>query len=207
MGKKDIRRFVFQKRKNTEDEEIYRQSRILCEKIIGMPVFRKTDCIYVYMDYKKEASTRELLDAAWKLGKRVAAPKVFGEEMRYFYIHSYEDVSPGYFGIPEPTPGLEEALEETALLIVPGVAFDRNCHRCGYGKGFYDRYLRAHPMHPTIGMALDFQIMDEVPCEEFDICPQLVVTPDALYYADIGNQEENKSLFEAANRAAEGRNV
>ena len=57
--------------------------------------------------------------------------------MRYFYIHSYDDVAPGYFNIPEPdeTRNLEEAADETALLLVPGVAFDKNRHRCGYGKG------------------------------------------------------------------------
>lgn len=181
MGKKDIRKFVFAKREEADAESVAEQSTAICEKIISMPQFQEAKCIYVYMDYKKEASTRKLLEEAWRLGKRVAAPKVFGENMRYFYIKSYEDVEPGYFGIPEPVTGLVEAAEENALLIVPGVAFDSRCHRCGYGKGFYDRYLEKHPGHPTIAIALDFQIVEEVPSDEFDVCPQMLVTPTAEY--------------------------
>ena len=118
-----------------------------------------------------------------KYGKKVAAPKVFGEDMRYFYIHSYDDVAPGYFNIPEPdeTRNLKEAADETALFLVPGVAFDKDRHRCGYGKGFYDRYLSRHTQHATVAMALDFQIVETVPSDVYDICPQMLITPTMIY--------------------------
>lgn len=186
MEKKDIRKQIFAKRAKADAEDVARESEKICEKIMAMPQFQEAACIYVYMDYKKEASVKRLLEEAWRLGKRTAAPKVFGEEMRYFYIRSYEDVEPGYFGIPEPAAGLREAKEEDALLIVPGVAFDCRCHRCGYGKGFYDRYLAAHPQHRTIAMALDFQIVAQVPADAFDICPEMVVTPEAEYRRNGG---------------------
>lgn len=183
MEKKDIRKRIFQARKETTDAFVESQSILICKKIIAMPCFENASCIYTYMDYNREASTKLLMETAWKHGKRVAAPKVFGEDMRYFYIDSYEDVAPGYFGIPEPdeTKGLTEAAQEDALLIVPGVAFDKKRHRCGYGKGFYDRYLSRHPKHPTIAISLDFQIVEEVPADTFDICPQMLVTPTAIY--------------------------
>ena len=117
------------------------------------------------------------MEEAWKVGKRVAAPKVHGEDMDYFYIRSMEDLEPGYFQIPEPKEGLAKAEEEDALVIVPGVAFDSHLHRCGYGKGFYDRYLKAHPHHTAIAIALEFQVVEEVPSEQFDVCPDMLVTP------------------------------
>lgn len=183
MEKKDIRKQIFAARKAAKTDFVEQQSSIICDKIMALPRFQAAKCIYVYMDYNKEASTQRLIEEAWKLGKRVAAPKVFGEEMRYYYILSYEDVEPGYFGIPEPSMerGLKEACEEDALLIVPGVAFDAKCHRCGYGKGFYDRYLSRHPKHPTVAIALDFQIVDHVPADKYDICPQMLITPSAEY--------------------------
>lgn len=183
MEKKDIRKQIFAARKAAEEDDIEKQSGILCDRVMALPQFQEAECIYVYMDYNKEASTRRILERAWKLGKRVAAPKVFGEDMRFFYIQSYEDVEPGYFGIPEPSMdrGLPEAQEEDALLLVPGVAFDAKCHRCGYGKGFYDRYQQRHPKHPTVAMALDFQIVESVPADSFDICPQILMTPTAMY--------------------------
>ena len=183
MEKKDIRKQIFAKRAEINAEFVEQQSNEICRKILAMPQFQLASCIYVYMDYKKEASTRPIIEEAWRLGKRVAAPKVFGEDMRYFYIRSYDDVAPGYFGIPEPDENrdLEQAAREDALLLVPGVAFDRERHRCGYGKGFYDRYLSSHPRHATIAMALDFQIVEEVPFDKYDICPQILVTPTAVY--------------------------
>ena len=183
MEKKDIRKQVFAQRAKTSEAFVKQQSSLIAGKIFALPQFQDASCIYVYMDYNKEASTRPIIEEAWRLGKKVAAPKVFGEDMRYFYIHSYDDVAPGYFNIQEPdeTRNLEEAADETALLLVPGVAFDKDRHRCGYGKGFYDRYLSRHTQHATVAMALDFQIVETVPSDVYDICPQMLITPTMIY--------------------------
>lgn len=175
MEKKDIRQYIFQQRRQMTTEELERNSQIICEEIMKQPQWREASCVFAYMDCKNEVSMRPLLEDAWKSGKKVAVPKVFGKEMKFFYIRSYEEVEPGYFGICEPVT-TEEALEETALIIVPGVAFDRNRHRCGYGGGFYDRYLSQHTHHGTIAPAFDFQIVDQVPVQEFDIFPQMIIT-------------------------------
>ena len=183
MEKKDIRKQIFTQRAKVSEAFVQQQSTLIAEKIFALPQFLGASCIYVYMDYNKEASTRAIIEEAWRLGKKVAAPKVFGEDMRYFYIYSYEDVAPGYFNIPEPdeTRNLKEAADETALLLVPGVAFDKDRHRCGYGKGFYDRYLSRHTQHATVAMALDFQIVETVPSDVYDICPQMLITPTMIY--------------------------
>lgn len=183
MEKKDIRKQIFAQRAKVSEAFVQQQSTLIAEKIFALPQFLVASCIYVYMDYNKEASTRAIIEEAWRLGKKVAAPKVFGEDMRYFYIYSYEDVAPGYFNIPEPDEkrNLEEAADEDALLLVPGVAFDKDRHRCGYGKGFYDRYLSRHTQHVTVAMALDFQVVEQVPADAHDICPQILVTPTAIY--------------------------
>ncbi len=180
MEKKQIRKLIFEKRKSQDPEALREKSHRICQKVIAHPFYQKADAIYLYMDCKGEASTEELFSKALEDGKRVAAPKVFGEEMRFFYLTSKEDLEPGYFGIPEPKEGLTEATEEQALVIVPGVAFDRERHRCGYGKGFYDRYLKRHPSMHTIAIALDDQIVPEVPADEFDVTPQVLITPDEV---------------------------
>lgn len=79
-----------------------------------MEAFQKADCIYTYMDYNGEVCMRPLIEEAWRLGKKVAAPKVDGEEMDYYYISSYADVHPGYFHIPEPD-AVNPAQDEEAL--------------------------------------------------------------------------------------------
>lgn len=180
MEKKEIRKQVFAGRKALTTAEIEEKSRVICEKIIRMEAFQRAKTVYVYMDCKGEVSTKPLIEEAWRLGKTVAAPKVFGEDMTYFEIASYADVAPGYYDIPEPVTG-HAAADDQALLIVPGVGFDSMRHRCGYGKGFYDRYLSRYTEHTTVAVAFEFQIVDEVPAQEHDICPQYLITEDRLF--------------------------
>lgn len=181
MEKREIRKQIFKRRKEAGQEQILADSRVICEKIIQSPAFQNAETVYVYMDCKGEVSTKPLLETSWRLGKKVAAPRVTGPgEMKYYYIESFADVAPGYYDIPEPTTG-REARDEEALLIVPGVAFDRNRHRCGYGQGFYDRYLTAHREHVTIGVAFDFQMVEEVPADVYDMFPQILITEKEVF--------------------------
>lgn len=176
VSKKEIRKYVFAKRKEISQEEADRRSIAICERVTGLPEFQEASCIYAYVDYNKEVSTREIIKKAWEEGKRVAVPKVTGpHEMKYYYLEDFFQLKPGYFQIPEPED-CPEAAEEDAFLIVPGVAFDENRHRAGYGQGFYDRYLAAHRKHKTAAIAFEFQIVGEVPAEDTDIFPDKVIT-------------------------------
>lgn len=180
MEKKEIRKLVFSRRKEMTEMQVGGKSRVICEKIMSLAEFRNAEAVYVYMDCKNEVSTRMLIEESWKLGKKVAAPKVCGDDMTFYYISSFDDVAPGYYDIPEPVTG-EEASCEEALLIVPGVGFDAKRHRCGYGKGFYDRYLAAHPSHTTVAAAFEMQMMDDVPSQEHDILPQYLITEERFF--------------------------
>ena len=176
VSKKEIRKYVFAKRKEVTQEEADRLSMSIFEKVVSLPEFKEASCVYAYVDYNKEASTREIIRKAWENGKRVAVPKVTGpHEMKYYYLEDFSQLKPGYFQIPEPED-CPEAAEEDAFLIVPGVAFDENRHRAGYGQGFYDRYLAGHRKHKTAALAFEFQIVEEVPAEDTDIFPDKVIT-------------------------------
>ena len=72
--------------------------------------------------------------------------------------------------------GLPMALEKDALFVMPGVAFDREHHRVGYGGGFYDRYLERMPELKKVAVAYECQMFDEVPYEIFDIRPTILIT-------------------------------
>ena len=87
----------------------------------------------------------------------------------------------GAFGIWEPKPDGEEAVEGAIdLIIVPGVAFDRQCHRLGRGRGFYDRLLSSLDV-PKVGICFDFQLVPSVPVESFDYPMDHVVTETKIY--------------------------
>jgi 5-formyltetrahydrofolate cyclo-ligase len=110
-----------------------------------------------------------MLEKALADGKQVAVPKVFGEEMKFLYITDFSRVEKGYAGIPEPMGDEPVAHDETALVLMPGLAFDPEGHRIGYGGGFYDRFLAKEPGHPTLALCYAFQMLPKLETEEFDI--------------------------------------
>ena len=178
--KKIIRKQIFAKRKEASDEQITEWSQSIAEKVIASDEFKNAPCIYIYVDYNREVSTRPIIEAAWKAGKKVAVPKVHGKDMIFYDFTTNDQLEPGYFDIPEPARG--EAVDwEEALMFMPGVAFDAARHRVGYGGGFYDRFLEANTKHPTIALAFDFQIVDAAPYEAVDILPGKVITQTKIY--------------------------
>lgn len=109
-----------------------------------------------YADYNHEVITRYIIEQAWKDGKEVAVPKVFGKDMVFYKLTDFSQLESGYFGIPEPKEDGETVSWETAMMVMPGVAFDVNCNRVGYGGGFYDRFLEKHPQISRVAVGIFF---------------------------------------------------
>ena len=130
--------------------------------------------------------TGYLIEEAWKRGKEVAVPKVSGKDMVFYRLTDFSQLEPGYYGIPEPV-GKETVDWEEGLMIMPGVAFDRENHRVGYGGGFYDRFLEKHSGLSLLAVAFDFQILSQVPTEPTDIFPHSSVTEKETLYLGEGD--------------------
>ena len=175
--KKQIRAEVKKYRNESSVESIFENSQKICEQFLDLSEYQKASTIFAYMDCKNEVQTRSIIEQCWNDGKSVAVPKVFGEQMKFYQIFSYDDLEDGYFGIQEPKhENLNEIICEDGLMILPGVAFDEKRHRIGYGGGFYDRYLELHPGMKKIALAFEFQIYDSVPFEVFDQQPEKIIT-------------------------------
>lgn len=179
--KKAIRKEIFSRRKAASPETVKKNSEAIWNRLFSLPQFQESDWIYLYIDCKNEVMTDGIIREALHLGKKVAAPKVVGEDMIFYQICNPEDLEPGYFGIREPKTDLPVAEAEDALMIMPGVAFDSCRHRVGYGGGFYDRYLSKHTRHFTAALAFEFQMMEEVPTEPTDLLPDVVITEEHIY--------------------------
>ena len=121
------------------------------------------------MSYNQEVRTAAILRRCLADGKRLAVPKVYEEEMKFLWLEDLEAVAPGAYGIPEPIADGPVADDPAALVLMPGLAFDRQGGRMGYGGGFYDKYLSQHPGHPTIALCYGFQLLDHVEMEPHDI--------------------------------------
>jgi len=169
MDKKELRRMIRLKKEAMTEAEILNKSRDLTEKFLKTEEYLNAKTIYGYLSYNQEVRTEEILRNALRDGKRVAVPKVFNDEMRFIYISDLEQIAPGYKGIPEPIADRPIAEDGCALVLMPGLAFDPNGARMGYGGGFYDKFLSREPSHKTVALCYDFQVLDILPTEEFDI--------------------------------------
>jgi 5-formyltetrahydrofolate cyclo-ligase len=175
MDKKALRSEIRAKKRAMTEDEIQLRSQKLGEKFLASDAYRNAKTIYGYLPYNQEVRTVPMLEQALRDGKRVAVPKVYGEQMRFVYMTDLTQVAPGFGGIPEPVADTPVAEDETALVLMPGLAFDREGHRIGYGGGFYDKFLAAEPEHPTVALCYDFQVLDHLETEEFDIPVDLVL--------------------------------
>ena len=169
MNKKELRARIRALKRSMTPEQIEEKSAALGRLFRQTELYRQAKTIYGYLPYNQEVRTVAMLEQAMADGKRVAVPKCCGDEMRFIFMEDLSLVEKGYANIPEPVADGPIADDPTALVLMPGLAFDREGHRIGYGGGFYDRFLAAEPDHPTLALCYDFQMMDHVETEEFDI--------------------------------------
>ena len=169
MNKKELRAQIRAQKRAMTTEEIQQRSNALAQLFLESDAYRQAKTIYGYLPYNQEVRTTPMLEQALKDGKRVAVPKCYGDEMRFIYMDDLSLVEKGYANIPEPIADGPIGDDPTALVLMPGLAFDREGHRIGYGGGFYDKFLAAEPEHPTLALCYEFQMMDHLETEEFDI--------------------------------------
>ena len=187
LGKKEIRAEVKKRRREADEETLHEKSLQILERFRQLSAYKDASLLLAYVDAKREVETRLLMRCAWDDGKKVAAPRVDGDGiMHFYYLRSLKDLEPGAFGIMEPRADCRICEPEEGLLLMPGVAFDEQGHRVGYGGGYYDRYLEKHPHLIHIALAFEFQIFPEVPSEKHDICPDLIVTENRILGGKIG---------------------
>ena len=175
MDKKALRSQIRGLKRAMTEEQIQEKSRRLGELFAMSDAYRQARSIYGYLPYNQEVRTVPMLEQALRDGKRVAVPKVFGDQMRFLWLEDLSRVEKGYAGIPEPVDDGPVADDPTALVLMPGLAFDPEGHRIGYGGGFYDKFLAMEPGHPTVALCYDFQMLPSLRTEEFDIPVDLVL--------------------------------
>ncbi len=164
--KNELRRELLKRRCRVNNPEA---ERAVFEKLIKEEVFLSAEVIFCYVSYGSEVGTRLLIREILRLGKTLVVPKCIDDKghMIGVEIKSEEDLKCGMYGIPEPE-GCEFDKGKIDLVIVPGVAFDKEGFRLGYGKGYYDRFLKGFK-GKTIGICHKELFLEKLPRGEYDI--------------------------------------
>lgn len=140
--------------------------------------YKPAKTLLVYVSTPIEVNTRTIIENAWADGKKVAVPRCIPDsrEMEFHYITSYDDLSPGTFSVLEPSPELPVVTDfSDCLMIVPGMQFDMNGYRLGYGKGYYDRYM-VRFTGKSAGICYSFELKPFMHHGRYDRSVDIIVT-------------------------------
>lgn len=184
--KKEFRKKVINLRKKKDKDFIKHNSDIITDKLLNLDCIKNAKNIMLYLDFNNEVSTDSLIKKLLDLGKIVSSPITLKEERKLIPSQITDlknGIQYGTYNIREPKPECSPAIniKDLDVVIVPAVAYDKNCYRLGYGGGFYDRFLEnLRKDAVTIGIAFDLQIFDEVPKEAHDAQLDYIVTESRI---------------------------
>ncbi|MFO1063749.1 MAG: 5-formyltetrahydrofolate cyclo-ligase [Pirellulales bacterium] len=181
-----IRKAAHENRRNQQDKDGV--SVRIVDRFIALPEYTAAQTVMYYIDVRDEVRTRQALPAALASGKRIVIPFCVDGELELFHLESMDELSVGMYKILEPREELRDVAakrlqpEDLDLIMVPGVAFDRNGGRTGHGKGYYDKLLQhARPDCPLVALGFECQMFPEIPVMSHDIYMDKVITEDAVY--------------------------
>lgn len=181
-GKTELRKRLKAERAKLRAEQVALSSEQVSRHILACDAYRKAQCIMGYLAFGKELSVDAVLRAALAEGKKVVVPLVTSAtEMVPVVLCNMEDFELDRYGIRsvrEPAQQCEP--QKIDLVLVPGVAFDREGGRLGMGAGYYDRFLPKTQGATLMGVAYDALLQDELPKDEYDVCMQLLASEGGI---------------------------
>ncbi|HOT21090.1 MAG TPA: 5-formyltetrahydrofolate cyclo-ligase [Sedimentibacter sp.] len=183
-SKSQLRKRVLNVRNNMSKEDVKKNSNAIMDKITSLDIYKQSKVVFIYMDFKNEVITSNLIKRMLCEKKRVVIP--YTDSINTVLIPSEitkeSDLKQNSFGYFEPKSILPVNIEEIDLVIVPGVVFDKNLNRIGFGKGYYDKILnRLKPSAKKVALAHDFQVLEDIPAEEHDVKMDMIITEKNIY--------------------------
>lgn len=189
MTKNEIRILMKNKRELLSEGQRKDYNQKIRDRLFSLDHFKECPALFTYVSFGSEADTIAIIETAFRIGKRVYIPKVEGREMNFYEIHSLNSLTRSKFGILEPAgsdhpyPEYEDLINKKIMLL-PGLAFDKAGNRIGYGAGYYDRYLGKYNEKDwlKIGLAYNFQVVENIPADDTDIRADYIITDEALIF-------------------------
>ncbi|MBR1873904.1 MAG: 5-formyltetrahydrofolate cyclo-ligase [Eubacterium sp.] len=183
--KAKLRKRMLSIRDELTDDIRAENSELIRKKLVGSSIYKNAEIVLSYASYRSEVDTWAINKQILADNKKLYLPKTYVKEkrLRFIRVSDMDELKPGALGIMEPD-GEGEGIDPkmtgagAVLMIMPGVAFDNNGARLGYGGGFYDRYLSEYEelIPHTVLIAFEAQRADEICTDEYDIRPGQVLT-------------------------------
>ncbi|HZH59591.1 MAG TPA: 5-formyltetrahydrofolate cyclo-ligase [Metabacillus sp.] len=183
MDKSQLRQLVKKQLEELNDGTFTKDCAKIHKHLFLQNHWNKAKTIAVTISRGREIDTKNIIEKAWAQGKHVVVPKCNPRlnEMIFRKIDTFQQLETVFFGLKEPIVSKTVSVEpeDINLMIVPGICFDQEGYRIGYGGGYYDRYLERYP-HDTISLAFSFQLFSKIPREPHDIPIQGLITEQGV---------------------------
>ncbi|HZY46400.1 MAG TPA: 5-formyltetrahydrofolate cyclo-ligase [Candidatus Bathyarchaeia archaeon] len=182
VEKEQVRRYILRLRDRQSLRDIEMRSQEILEQVLLLHEYVRARGIACYVNKDSEVDTRPLIRRALDSNKRVLIPVVKRGDIDLIFSELKDlgkELAPGSFNIPEPKPEYlrPQTLDAVDVLFVPGIVWDKEGYRLGWGRGYFDRVLRTLPGHVrSIGLSFNIQLVNHVPRDQFDLPVNTVVT-------------------------------
>ncbi len=181
MPKQSLRSAMLARRRNISASDRAAWGDAAQTGLLSSPEYAAATVLALYSPVHDEVPTSGIFHAARTGGKRLVYPRVVGGDLEFVEVSDLGELRPGRFGIPEPTGDNILPLAAVDLMVIPGVAYDLEGFRLGYGKGCYDRLLQGLKMRPRrVGFCYELQLLDSLPVENHDIAMHLLITESRI---------------------------
>lgn len=188
--KREIRKKVQEERDSLSPRERTARSAAVLDRLWSLEDFREADTVFFFISFRSEVDTVPMIKQALAEGKRVCLPYTYTDSKQMVASHVLDfenDLEPGNYDIMEPRPESIRPIppEEIDIIVMPGVAFDVDGRRLGYGGGYYDRFLnQCRDDCLRVAPCFDLQVIDEVPCSDHDHHIHMIVTEKRVINCD-----------------------
>lgn len=180
MNKSDIRKIYHAKRRSMTSNDVIIKSSAIQNKIFDADWYKNSNTIMIYISFQNEVDTHKIIEKALGFGKRVIVPVCVGEnDLIPVEINNHTKMKTNKYGILEPESNVKYE-GEIESVIVPGVAFDRNFNRVGFGRGYYDRFLSTYPNSLKVGICFQNQLCDKIDADSNDIPMNIIITEEEI---------------------------
>jgi len=179
--KKELRKKLLKLRKSQTDSEVSSQSRSIINSLISSNLLYKTNSVHLYFPINKEVDTRELIEYLWEKKIKVLLPRTdfHNRDLVNYEITDFSQLEKTTFNMLEPKTDNQVFAGIPDIVLVPGVGFDPELNRMGYGGGFYDKFLSS-VNSIKIALAFECQLIPNLPVEDHDIKMDMIITEDRI---------------------------
>lgn len=194
--KNELRSFIKDERRNLSPEVKAQLDGGIARNVFRLYQYRAAKTVLVYVSMPIEVDTYRIIEGAWRDGKRVAVPRCIPDTrlMEFHYINSFDDLSPGSFGVPEPDESMTTVDRyDGCLMLLPALSLDYLGFRLGYGKGYYDRYLSRYT-GACVGICYSSDIRRHMYHGRFDRPVDVIVTEKWIKDVSLRRKNGNKKF-------------